>query len=368
MILRARLCPAWSRVLRQTGAILLREMVPALILLFLFVPNLSVHALPGSDAPVALAIHGGAGTITRENMTPEAEAAYRAKLEEALMAGYKVLKTGGRSLDAVEAVIVILEDSPLFNAGKGAVFTSDGTNEMDASVMDGATLQAGAVSGVRHIKHPIRLARLVLEKSPHVMLVGAGAEDFAARNGLERVSGYYFYTERRWKSLVRAKQKEAEKAQASPPPDSETKKPVAGKERGTVGAVALDRHGNLAAGTSTGGLTNKMFGRVGDSPIIGAGTYANNATCAVSCTGDGEYFMRLLVAHEVNALMAYAHKPLSEAADEVITKELTALGGGGGLIAVDRQGHIAMPFNTEGMYRGYIDKDGKAVIKIYKDE
>lgn len=314
-----------------------------------------------------MVIHGGAGTISREKMTPEKEAAYRSKLEEALAAGYEILKKGGTSFDAVEATIRIMEDSPLFNAGKGAVFTSDGTNELDASIMDGATLEAGAVSGVKHVKNPISLARLVLEKSPHVMLVGAGAEDFAVEYQLERVSQYYFFTENRWKSLVRVKEKVAQE-QAKESSDEKSEKMEFYGEKGTVGAVALDQAGNLAAGTSTGGLTNKMFGRVGDSPIIGAGTYANNETCAVSCTGQGEYYMRLLVAYDIHALMAYEKLPLAEAANTVIMKKLKELGGSGGAIAIDKSGNIAMPFNTKGMYRGYVKEDGKFVVKFYEKE
>ncbi len=342
-----------------------------LILLFSLLCNISLlHALQQSSNPIGIAIHGGAGTIIKEKMTPEREKAYREKLTEALNAGYAILKQGGRSFDAVEAAIVIMEDSPLFNAGKGAVFTSDGTNELDASIMDGATVQAGAVSGIKHVKNPIRLARLVLEKSPHVMMVGAGAEAFAAKHGLERVSQYYFYTENRWKSLERAKSKGAARAgETSRKGSSDSDKlEFITREKGTVGAVALDRNGNLAAGTSTGGMTNKMFGRVGDSPIIGAGTYANNQTCAISATGQGEYFMRLLVAYDVHALMAYSNKTLQEAADEVILQKLEGLGGSGGIIAMDKAGNVAMPFNTKGMYRGYVDNSGRTIIKIYKDE
>jgi len=305
-----------------------------------------------STPTFAMAIHGGAGTIRKENLTPELEAAYEQKLREALQAGLAVLKGGGRSIDAVQTAIVIMEDSPLFNAGKGAVFTADASHEMDASIMDGATLQAGAVAAVQHIKNPIKLARLVLEKSPHVMLTGDGAENFAGQHDLETVTQDYFFTQRRWDSLLKQKAKQAE--QAAP-------------EKGTVGAVALDQQGNLAAATSTGGMTNKLFGRVGDSPIIGAGTYANNATCAVSGTGHGEYFMRLLVAHDIHALMAYEGLSVADAADRVISKKLTELGGTGGVIAVDKNGNIAMPFNTPGMYRGYANSDGTLIIKIYKD-
>lgn len=297
-----------------------------------------------------LVIHGGAGTILKENMTPEQEKAYRDKLTEALTAGYEVLSSDGTALDAVEAVIIILEDSPLFNAGKGAVFNSEGKNELDASVMDGETLQAGAVAGVRNVKNPIKLARLVMEASPHIMLAGEGAEHFGRQQGATMVPDEYFFTQRRWEALQRAREREQEAA-----------------GHGTVGAVALDKAGNLAAGTSTGGMTNKKFGRVGDSPIIGAGTYADNQTCAVSCTGHGEYFIRAAVAHDISALMAYQGLPLQEAAREVVMEKLVELGGTGGVIAIDRRGHIAMPFNTAGMYRGYVDENGRVVVEIYKD-
>ncbi|MCG8604331.1 isoaspartyl peptidase/L-asparaginase [bacterium] len=310
----------------------------------------------------ALAIHGGAGTIAKERMTSELEKAYRDKLQEALLAGYGILREGRSSMDAVVAVIKILEDAPLFNAGKGAVFTGDATHELDASIMDGRTLEAGAIASVKHIKNPITLARLVLEESPHVMMVGDGAEEFAVTHNLERVSQYYFFTERRWKNLQK---KKAELSNNSTL-DKESLK-YTDKERGTVGAVALDRSGNLAAATSTGGMNNKMFGRVGDSPIIGAGTYANNETCAVSGTGHGEYFMRLLVAYDIHALMAYQGKSLQQAADMVIMKKLSELGGTGGVIAIDRTGNVAMPFNTQGMYRGYMVQGNQPIVKIYKD-
>ncbi|MCH8020311.1 isoaspartyl peptidase/L-asparaginase [candidate division KSB1 bacterium] len=317
-----------------------------------------------TNSTFGMVIHGGAGTILKKNMTPELEQAYQSKLKEALQTGYDILKNNGSSMDAVEATIKILEDSPLFNAGKGAVFTGDGTHELDASIMDGKTLQAGAVASVKHVKNPITLARLVLEKSPHVMMVGAGAEEFAVQHNLDRVSQYYFYTEKRWKSLQKRKESVEEKTTLVP--EKENIK-LTDKEKGTVGAAALDKAGNLAAGTSTGGMTNKMFGRVGDSPIIGAGTYANNQTCAVSGTGHGEYFMRLLVSYDIHALMAYEGKSLKEAANTVIMKKLEELGGTGGIIAIDKDGNIAMPFNTDGMYRGYIRENGEAVVKIYKN-
>ena len=290
-----------------------------------------------------LVIHGGAGTITREKMSPEKEAEYRGKITEALTVGYEILEKGNSSLDAVEAVVRIMEDSPLFNAGKGAVFTNAGTNELDASIMDGSTLQAGAVSGVKTVKNPISAARKVMEKTWHVMLSGDGADHFAAEQGLEIVDNNYFYTERRWNALKKAQEEE---------------------KHGTVGCVALDKKGNIAAGTSTGGLTNKRWGRVGDTPIIGAGTYANNETCGVSGTGQGEYFIRGNIAYDVSALMIYRSLTVNDAAGQVIDK-LSGRGGRGGLIAMDKNGNIAMSFNTEGMYRGYRVNGSESVIKIY---
>ena len=292
-----------------------------------------------------LVIHGGAGTITRKNMSPEKESSYRAKLTEALAAGFEILEKGGSSMDAVETTIRIMEDSPLFNAGRGAVFTNAGTNELDASIMDGSTLQAGAVAGVKTIKNPISAARKVMEETWHVMLAGEGADNFAKKQGLEIVNNDYFYTERRWKALQKAQ--DAEK-------------------HGTVGCVALDRNGNLAAGTSTGGLTNKRWGRIGDTPIVGAGNYANNETCGVSGTGQGEYFIRGNMAFDVSALMNYSSLSVKQSARQVIDK-LSGRGGRGGLIAMDKNGNIAMPFNTEGMYRGYYLNGSEPVIKIYND-
>jgi len=310
---------------------------------------------------IGLAVHGGAGTIERSNMTPEKEREYRAGLERALSAGYEILKRGGSSLDATEAAVRVLEDDPHFNAGRGSVFTSAGTNEMDASIMDGKTLKAGAVGSVQHIKNPITLARLVMEKSPHVMLDCAGAEAFAKANGMELVDQKYFFTQERWDALQ--KMKAAEKERASGAGKSFI---ITDQDRhGTVGAVALDKDGNLAAATSTGGTTNKMPGRIGDTPVIGAGTYANNRTCAVSCTGDGEYFIRTAAAHEVSALMQYRGMNLQEAAQTALDA-VKQLGGTGGLIAIDKRGEIALPFNTNGMYRGYVDANGNFVVEIYK--
>ena len=307
----------------------------------------------------AIAIHGGAGTILKENMTPEVEAEYRAKLSESLKTGYDILANGGTSLDAVVATIKIMEDSPLFNAGKGAVFNHNGLNELDASIMDGKILKAGAVGAVRNIKNPIELARLVMDKTEHVMLIGNGANLLAEEHGIRLVPDKYFFTDRRWKSLQKALDAESKKdvSSGSFKPDNYI---------GTVGAVALDSEGNLAAGTSTGGLTNKMYGRVGDSPIIGAGTYANNKTCAVSGTGIGEYFMRGLIAYDVSALMEYKHMNIREASSEVITKKLTRAGGTGGIIAIDYNGNVSMTFNTEGMYRGYYRQGEEPIVQIFK--
>jgi beta-aspartyl-peptidase (threonine type) len=299
-----------------------------------------------------MVIHGGAGTIERNQMTAENEAAHRAGLEQSLKAGYEVLERSGSSLDAVEAAVHVLEDNPLFNAGKGAVFTHEGTNELDASIMDGKALKAGAVARLQHIRNPISLARLVMDKSSRVMLDGDGAEAFAKKMGVTLVDQKYFYTDERWQELQK-------KLKTTPGP-------VSDKDRhGTVGAVALDKAGNLAAGTSTGGMTNKEFGRIGDSPIIGAGTYANNQTCAVSCTGDGEYFIRSVVAYDIAAMMKYKGTPLKEAAQAAIDT-VGKLGGTGGLIAIDKAGNFAMPFNTSGMYRGKIGPDGKISVEIYR--
>ena len=314
--------------------------------------------MPAED--FGLVVHGGAGTIERSKMTPERAHEYRSGIERALAAGYEILKRGGSSLDATGAAVRVLEDDPNFNAGKGAVFTNVGTNELDAAVMDGKTFKAGAVACLRHIKNPILLARLVMEKSGHVMMDGEGAEVFARENGIEIVDQKYFYTKERWDALEKVK---AAEKRGGP---GEKKFIISDQDRhGTVGAVALDQHGDLAAATSTGGTTNKRAGRVGDSPVIGAGTYANNATCAVSATGDGEYFIRATVGHDISALMEYRGMSLKEAAQTVLDK-VAKLGGTGGLIAIDRRGNIALPFNTSGMYRGYADPSGKFVIEIYK--
>lgn len=315
---------------------------------------------------IAIVIHGGAGTILKKNMTPEKEAAYNTQLHLALETGYAILKNGGSSIDAVEKTIHILENSPLFNAGKGAVFTHEEKNELDASIMTGNDLNAGAVAGVTTIKNPISAARMVLEASPHVMLSGTGAETFAKEKGLEIVDPSYFYTENRFKALKKVQEQEKtildhdDKVSFYDPDIKDAK-------FGTVGCVALDKNGNITAGTSTGGMTNKRWGRIGDSPVIGSGTYANNVTCGVSSTGHGEYFIRAQVAHDISALMEYKSLSLEDAAREVIQNKLKAMGGTGGIIALDKQGNIVMEFNTEGMYRGAIDNDGNRTIKIYNN-
>lgn len=312
----------------------------------------------------AIIIHGGAGTILKKNMTPEKEAAYKAKLSEAITVGHTILKNGGTSLDAVEKTIHILENSPLFNAGKGAVFTHEGANELDASIMDGSNLNAGAVAGVKDVKHPISAARLVMTDSDHVLLSREGASQFAKEKGLEIVDPSYFYTEKRYKSLQRAIDREKKKEDKTARfYDADIKD----SKFGTVGCVALDKNGNIAAGTSTGGMTNKRWSRIGDSPIIGAGTYANNATCGVSSTGWGEYFIRGMVAYDVSALMAYKGMSLQQATKEVIQNKLTKLGGTGGIVALDKNGNMQFEFNTAGMYRASMDEKGTLTVKIYKD-
>lgn len=325
--------------------------------------------------PYGLVIHGGAGVIQREQMSPELEAEYRAKLAEALQAGYAVLENGGAALDAVIAAVQVMEESPLFNAGKGAVFTADGICELDASIMNGRTLQAGAVAGLRHVRSPIRLARDVMEHSPHVMMIGEGAEKFAVSRGHEPVPNEYFHTERRRQQLERAKKLEskADNGTASVPLElsspglSDTDWFLREQKYGTVGCVALDRAGNLAAGTSTGGMTNKKFGRVGDVPVIGAGTYASNATCAVSATGWGEFFIRATVAHDIAAQIEYAGRDITSATAATLAK-VAKLGGDGGVIVLDRAGNVAMDFNSAGMYRGVKLSHRPEVIAIYGDE
>ena len=308
---------------------------------------------------IAIVIHGGAGNIYKKYIPDSLEEEYRKKLEEALNAGFTILENGGNSIEAVKKTINILEDSPLFNAGKGAVFTNANTNELDAAIMDGATLNAGAVAGVKHIKNPIDAAIAVMNKSPHVMMSGDGADKFARSQGIEMVDNEYFYTDKRHKQLQKAKAKE-----------SNSQGYLFEKEFkfGTVGAVALDKNGNIAAGTSTGGMTNKKFGRIGDSPIIGSGTYANNKTCGISATGHGEYFIRSVVSHDISALMEYKGLDIQEAADVVIHDKLKSLGGEGGVIGLDADANIMLSFNSNGMFRGFIKEKGKAEVLIFKRE
>jgi beta-aspartyl-peptidase (threonine type) len=321
----------------------------------------------------AVVLHGGAGVITR-NGQAQTEAAYRASLRKALDTAAAVLSNGGSSLDAVERAINLMEDDPLFNAGRGAVFTADGKIELDAAIMNGATLQAGSVAGVAHTRHPISLARAVMEKSPHVMLIGPNADAFAKENGLEQVDQSFFFTEGRWQALLRELRKEGRpippRPQGAPPEPPEPKASTAPSEAhyGTVGVLALDRQGNLAAGTSTGGTNAKRPGRVGDTPIIGAGTYASSTSCAVSGTGAGEYFIRFTVAREVCALVQYRGMSVQAAADEVVQKRLVAVKGDGGVIVLSPHGDIAWSFNTPGMYRARVVEGGKPQVSIFKDE
>jgi L-asparaginase / beta-aspartyl-peptidase len=318
---------------------------------------LGITAAVHATTPL-LVIHGGAGVI-KHDMSPAKEKAVRAALTKALEDGYAQLKAGKPAMDAVTAAITVLEDDPHFNAGKGSVFTHDGKNEMDAAVMDGDTLKAGSVAGVHRVKNPILLARAVMEHSPHVMLIGDGAEEFAKEQGITLVDPSYFRTDERWQQLQKALKEDAEK---QPHADLETV-----KHFGTVGAVALDIHGHIAAGTSTGGMTDKRWGRVGDSPIIGAGTYAN-AQCGVSGTGWGEFYIRTVAAHEICMRVSMLGEPLQRAAAEVINQEIPSMGGNGGAIALDSNGDIAMPFNTDGMYRGWIGADGVPHVAIYGNE
>ncbi|MGB0879816.1 MAG: isoaspartyl peptidase/L-asparaginase family protein [Polaribacter sp.] len=314
----------------------------------------------------AIIIHGGAGTILKKNMTDEKETAYTSKLEEAIRVGHTILKNGGTSENAVLKTIQIMEESPLFNAGKGAVFTNDGTNELDASFMDGKTLNAGAVAGVKNVKSPIELAIKVMTNSDHVMLSGEGASAFAKEQGLEIVDPSYFYTERRFQSLQRIKNREKTELDHNDKKAVFYDETIRNSKFGTVGCVALDKSGTIAAGTSTGGMTNKRWGRIGDAPIIGSGTYANNKTCGVSSTGWGEYFIRSQVAYDISAQMEYQQKTLKEATKDVIQNKLTKLGGTGGVVALDKNGNMSFEFNTAGMYRASMNDKGELIVKIYK--
>ena len=308
----------------------------------------------------SIVIHGGAGTILKENMTPELEQTYRTTLAEAIAVGHAILKKGGSSQEAVEKTIHVMENSPLFNAGKGAVLTAQGHASLDASFMNGKTLDAGAISGVSHIKNPISAAIAVMEKSPHVMLSGQGADQFAKSLGMEMVPNSYFITERRQKALKRVQEREKKAVSFYDPFIKDSK-------FGTVGCVALDKAGNLAAGTSTGGMTNKKWDRIGDAPIIGAGTYANNASCGVSATGWGEFFIRSVVAHDIAALVQYKGLDIVTASKQVLDK-VKELGGDGGVIVLDRNGNVAMEFNTAGMYRAHMNSKGELEVKIYQNE
>lgn len=315
-----------------------------------------------------MVIHGGAGAMTPQSVPPERQAEYRAALTEALRAGHAVLARGGTSVDAVEAAINVMEDNPLFNAGRGAVITADGRIELDAAIMDGATLKAGAVAGLHTVRNPIDLARAVMERSPHVMMIGEGAETFARQNGLQMVEESYFWTPNRRQQWERMRMQDSLRADSVRRAGQGAAWAVPDERKwGTVGAVALDQQGNLAAGTSTGGMMMKRFGRVGDVPIIGAGTYANNRSCAVSATGHGEFFIRNTVAHSICALMEYGGLPLQAAADSIVMKQLVAQQGEGGVIAMDRQGNFTMPFNSTGMYRGRVDAAGNVTVGIFRD-
>ena len=328
------------------------------IALFFLTAMLANQAHAGEPAgPVAIAIHAGAGSMSRQDLPPEMDKKMRAMLEQAVRAGHEVLASGGSSLDAVSKAVTILEDAPFFNAGRGAVFNAEGINELDASIMDGQTLNAGAVAGVHNVRNPVLLARKVMTDSVHVMLAGEGAEAFAREQGIEFKDDDYFRTERRWQQLQKAKA--VKTVQAPHKPDYWLS---------TVGAVALDGQGNLAAATSTGGMTNKRWGRIGDVPVIGAGTYADNESCAVSATGHGEYFIRATVARDICARIEYTGASLQEAADQVVMQKLVDMGGRGGIIAADPQGNLSLTFNTSGMHRASMDTEGEIYIGIYNDE
>lgn len=333
----------------------MKNLIPYLFILLSFLYACSAN-LP-EEMDYAIIIHGGAGNMNPENLDKEKSEEYLSVLEKAIDHGSTLLKEGKSSVDVVEEVIQILEDSPLFNAGKGAVFTHEGRNELDASIMEGKNMNAGAVAGITNVKNPISAARKVMEKSEHVMLSGNGANEFAAIQGLEIVDPSYFHTDERYNSLLRTLRKESE--------DYADKKM---KKMGTVGCVALDKNGNLCAGTSTGGMGNKRYGRIGDSPVIGAGTYANNATCGVSCTGHGEFFIRYSVAHDISALMEYRNLRVEEAAEYVIQEKLLNAGGSGGVICLDNKGNYSMEFNTEGMFRAYANSKGEKFTAVYGKE
>lgn len=339
----------------------MKEVLKLVFVLFI----VSCTSVKGPNQPTfGIVIHGGAGTILKENMTPEMEHAYENKLAEAISVGHKILKEGGSSQEAVERTIHVMENSPLFNSGKGAVLTAEESIALDASFMNGNTLDAGAVAGVKHIKNPISAAIRVMKNSPHVMLAGEGADYFAANQGLDTVPESYFITENRLNDLRRVKKRESDQKVSINLIEEQYFK---NQRIGTVGCVALDLQGNLSAGTSTGGMTNKKWGRIGDAPIIGAGTYANNASCGVSATGWGEFFIRSVVAHDIAALVEYSGLTINEASKRVM-KKVKDLGGDGGVVVLDTKGNVAMEFNTPGMYRAHMDSDGNLEVKIYRDE
>ncbi len=337
----------------------------SVVVLGLVIGCFSVAGQQEDKPTFGIVIHGGAGTILKKNMTAEMERAYRETLAEAISVGHAILKAGGTSQEAVEKTIHIMENSPLFNAGKGAVLTADKTVTLDASFMNGETLDAGAIAGAQHIKNPISAAIKVMTNSPHVMLSGEGADQFAGEQGLEHMPQSYFITDRRLKALERVQKREQSKGMSFY--DGLDEQYFANQRMGTVGCVALDRNGNISAGTSTGGMTNKKWGRIGDAPIIGAGTYANNNSCGVSATGWGEFFIRAVVAHDIAALVEYKGLDVKEASRQVIQK-VEDLGGNGGVVVLDRKGNVAMEFNTAGMYRAHMNAAGKINVKIYKGE
>ncbi|MDC1438941.1 isoaspartyl peptidase/L-asparaginase [Flavobacteriaceae bacterium] len=339
----------------------MKHILSLLVLLFV----VDCTAVKDNREPTfGIVIHGGAGTILKENMSAEMEQAYREKLAEAVATGHAILKAGGTSQDAVEQTIHVMENSPLFNSGKGAVLTAGESIALDASFMDGKTLDAGAIAGVKHIKNPISAAIKVMNNSPHVMLAGAGADQFAVEQGLDTVPESYFITERRLDALKRVQEKEANQNLSFNALEEQYFK---NQRIGTVGCVALDLQGNLAAGTSTGGMTNKKWDRIGDAPIIGAGTYANNASCGVSATGWGEFFIRSVVAHDIAALVEYKNLSIQEAS-KIVLQKVEDLGGDGGVVVLDSRGNVAMEFNTPGMYRAHMNASGELNVKIYKNE
>ena len=313
---------------------------------------------------VAIVIHGGAGTIARERLTADLEGAYNKKLEQSVRAGHDILSAGGTSVDAVVAAVTVMEESELFNAGVGSVFTHEGTVEMDAAVMEGRLLNAGAVAGIKHVRNPVQLARAVLKHSPHVLLTGEGAEVFAAEQGFKLVENSIFYTDRRRKQLQQVLRQAAGQPRISE--DDDIFMALKDKHYSTVGAVAIDRHGDIAVSTSTGGMTNKRFGRIGDTPVIGAGTYADNNSGGISATGHGEFFIRAAVAHDICARAMYKQISLQQAADEVITDKIANMGGSGGVIGIDSDANIVISFNTSGMYRAWIDKDSRRGTAIFR--